>query len=202
MGAPGACLGWLAAADAHIDAAMIAAATEAAARRIPRHGSTTFSPGVKLRLPPIRRDLPVLEPTTLIRSLRGDQLPVRIARGDLAREGPDVGDLLDALGIAHDHLARPVPRRRDQLAHELDRHVRHDALELRLDDVGGLDADETLIHQLAAVLALGYGLGESVVDVTAQQVLERLAIAFGERRDDELVGRPRTLQEGVGIEGL
>ena len=40
-----------------------------------------------------------------------------------------------------------------------------------------------------------------VVDVAAEQILERLAVALGERRDDHLVGRPGALQEGIGIEG-
>src|ERR1700680_963319 len=50
--------------------------------------------------------------------LGGDQLPVRVAREHLARKRPDVRHLLDALGIAGNHLARPVARCRDQLTDE------------------------------------------------------------------------------------
>ena len=65
--------------------------------------------------PPIR---PVLRcsasvPTSLP-GFGGDQFPVGIARADVAREGPDVGDVGHLVGIAVDHRAvacRASPRR-------------------------------------------------------------------------------------------
>src|SRR5207237_3378214 len=49
------------------------------------------------------------------------QLPVGVARGCLARERPDVGDVADVHGIAVDHLAVLVVRGGDQLGVEAGR---------------------------------------------------------------------------------
>src|SRR5664279_1875883 len=56
-----------------------------------------------------------------MRSLPGfgcDQFPVRIARRQIAGECPDVGDVDHLLGIAVDHVAVLVARRRHQLGVE------------------------------------------------------------------------------------
>src|SRR5262245_34940578 len=134
--------GELASAGSVAPAQIAAAVTAATARRSARLDSNAHSPcaGRRSMGPPARS----------IGGLRSDQLPVRIARGDLAREGPDVGDFLDALGIAGDDLAAAVARGRDQLAHELHGDVGHAVLELGLDDVRALDADEALVDLLAA----------------------------------------------------
>src|SRR5262249_18577245 len=118
----------------------------------------------------------------LVGSLRGDEFPVGIARHHFPREGPDIRDFLDPLGVAADHLAPPVAGGRDQLAHELDGYLSHTALELRFDDVGGLYANEALVYLFATTFPLGDGSGKPVIDLTAQEVAQRLAIALGERR--------------------
>ena len=120
---------------------------------------------------------------------------------DLARKGPDIRHFLDALGVAGNDLAAPIAGGRDQLAHELDGDLGHAVLQLGLDDVGRLDADEALVDLLAATLPIADGAGKAVVDVPAQQAFEGLAVALGKGRDDDLVGRARTLQERIGIEG-
>src|SRR5262249_45369756 len=122
--------------------------------RTPKHTTRqqTRSPSTSPRSP--------RPPARLVGSLRGDQLPVRIARVDLARKSPDVGDLLDALGVTADHLAAPVARGRDELTNKLNRDLRSPVLELGLHHIGGLDADEALVDLLAAALAIADGPGE------------------------------------------
>src|SRR5262249_3623287 len=66
-------------------------------------------------------------PRTGMRSLLGfggDQLPVRITRGNVAREGPYVGHLGHLVRIALDDGTIAVPRDRHKLRHEADGHLR------------------------------------------------------------------------------
>src|SRR5262245_56402752 len=195
MRAPVCFGGELAAATATTPAANAATKPATTDRRNAAHNSKTTLP---LCEPP--RGSSGAPRPRLVGSLRGNQLPVGIARGDLARERPDVRHFLDALGVARDHHAAPIARGGDQLAQELDGNVSRAVLPLRLDDIRRLDADEALVDLLAAPLAIGDGAGEAFVDVAAQQALERLAIALGESRDDDLVGGARALEEGIGIE--
>ena len=84
---------------------------------------------------------------------------------DLAREGPDVGDVADMDRVAVDHLAVLVVGGRDQLGQEAHRHLRGLALELGVGDLGLVDADERELDRLAAALALGDGRDEAVIDL-------------------------------------
>src|SRR5262245_11240510 len=196
MRGPGGFGGELAAATATAPAPSAAARAATAMRRSTTHDTKPHSLSASpLRL--VRRP-----PAPLVGSLRGNQLPVGIARGDLARERPDVRHLLDALGIARNHRAAPVAGGRDQLAHELYGDLSGAVLQLGLDNVGPFDPDKALVDLLAAALAVGDGAGKPVVDLAAQQSLEGLAIAFGEGGDDDLVGGARALDEGIGIEGF
>src|SRR5690242_1331242 len=67
-----------------------------------------------------------------------DQLPVRIARRHVTREGPHVGDVGDALGAAVDDVAVLVARRRDELGVETHRHLRVAGAQFGCGDVGGV----------------------------------------------------------------
>src|SRR5262245_20659935 len=85
------------------------------------------------------------KPITGMRSLLGfggDQLPVRIARGDVERERPYVGDLGHLVRIALDDGTVAVPRHRHELRHEADGHLRGASTHLRPDDLGGIDRHE------------------------------------------------------------
>ena len=55
---------------------------------------------------------------------RRDHFPVGIARGDVARERPDIGDVGDLFGVAVDHGAVAVARRGNQLRDEADGDLR------------------------------------------------------------------------------
>src|SRR5262245_48655737 len=108
-----------------------------------------------VRLPIAGPRLPTIDSGASPRGLRRHQPPVRIARSDLAREAPVVGDLGDALRVAGDHLARLVAGRGDELALELHGDDGLAILELGLDYVGLADADEALVDHLPAPLAVG-----------------------------------------------
>src|ERR1035438_10772401 len=95
-----------------------------------------------------------------MRSLPGfgcDQFPVRIARRQIAGECPDVSDVDHLLGIAVDHVAVLVARRRHQLGVEAHGQLRSAPAQLGGGDLGAVDGDETALHRLAALLALGDG---------------------------------------------
>src|SRR6185503_20340209 len=83
-----------------------------------------------------------------------DQFPVRIARGDVARESPYVGDVGDALGAAVDDVAVLVARRADELGVEAHGHLRGARAQFGRGDLGRVDRDEARFHRLAALLAL------------------------------------------------
>ena len=68
------------------------------------------------------------------------------------------------------------------------------------EDVGLVDADEALVDLLLAALAIGDGAREPLVHVAAEEILQELAIAFGERGDDHLVRLLGATDERVGIE--
>src|SRR6185295_15817311 len=152
------------------------------ARELARVGKRQFPPKAKLYL--LARRL------RLICGLRCDQLPVRVTRGHLAGKRPDIGHLFDPLGITANHLSNPVAGGGNQLAHEFHRQLRDPALELGFDNIGRLDADKTLVDLLAARLAFGDGTDKTIVHVTAEQIPQGLAIAFGKSRNDDLVGGP------------
>src|SRR5262245_31367339 len=194
MRGPGCLGGELASAGTATAAPTETATTATATRRSTIHDTKARSPCAS----PSPSDAPR---PRLVGGLRGNQPPIRIARGDLARERPDIRHFLDALGVARDHYAPSVAGGGDQLAHELDGDLGYAVLQLGLDDVRSLDAHEALVDLLAATLAIADGTGKAVVNLTAQQALEGLAVALGEGRDDDLVGPARALQEGVGVEG-
>ena len=130
----------------------------------------------------------------------GDQFPVRIARRHVAGEGPHVGDVGDLLGIAVDDVAVLVARHRHQLGLEAHGHLDIAAAHFGGGDLGIVDRHETALHRLAALLALGDGGLEAVIDLARQQILQRAAIAFGIGVDDHLVGRARAGEEMLGVE--
>src|ERR1700687_569955 len=114
-----------------------------------------------------------------MRSLPGfgsDQFPVRIARRQIAGECPYVGDVGHLLGIAVDHVAVLVARRRHQLGVEAPGQLRGAPAQLGGGDLGVIDGDETALHCLAALLALGDGGLEAVTDFARQQILQRAAV--------------------------
>ena len=73
-----------------------------------------------------------------------------IARADVAREGPDVGDVGHLVGVAVDHRAVLGARHRDQLRPEAHRDLRGLAALLGGDEVGAVDRDEAGLDRLAA----------------------------------------------------
>src|SRR5690348_64908 len=81
------------------------------------------------------------------------ELPVGIARRDVARKGPDVSDVGDLVGIAVDHVAGLVARHRDELGHEPDRELRGAIAQLSGRDVTRVDRHEARLGGLAAGLA-------------------------------------------------
>src|SRR5207237_9424405 len=99
-----------------------------------------------------------------------DQLPVGIARGDVAREGPHVGDLGDAVGRALDDGARAVARDRNELRHETHRHLRGAAAQLGGDDLRLVDRHEARLDGLAALLALANGALEALITLARQNL--------------------------------
>src|SRR4029450_3567472 len=113
---------------------------------------------------------------SLIGGFGGDELPVGITRGNLARERPNIGDFAHLLGVAFDHLAFGVARDRDELAYELHRDKGGAVLDLGLDDIGLVDADETRLHLLAAALAFADRALEALIDLVAEGIFQgRLA---------------------------
>src|SRR5581483_3195236 len=102
----------------------------------------------------------------------GDQLPVRVARGYVAGEGPYIGHFGDLVGIAVDHGAILVTRHRDDLRLEAHRHLRRLVAHFRRGDVGVVDRDEARLDGLAALLAAFDRALEAVVDLPAKQPLE------------------------------
>src|SRR5690606_16480085 len=134
------------------------------------------------------------------RGLSSDQVPIGIARGNLAGERPDVHHFLNSLRITGDDRARTITGRGDKLADELHGHMGGAVLQLGLQQIGLVDADKALVDDLAARLTVADGAGEPVEDLLAQQRAERLAIAFGKGRYDHLVGLTRTLDETFRIE--
>src|SRR5262249_60662318 len=95
----------------------------------------------------------------------GDELPVGIARGEVTREGPDVGHIGGPLRIALDHVARLVAGYRNKLRDETHRDLGGAAAQLGAGDVGLLDRDEPTLDGLALGLALADRGLETVVDL-------------------------------------
>ncbi|KAG5720423.1 hypothetical protein E4T56_gene14288, partial [Termitomyces sp. T112] len=81
--------------------------------------------------------------TTLIRGSGANQLPVRIAGGDVAGEGPDVGDVGNRVGAAVDDVARLVAGRGDHLRDDAHGQLRRAIAQVRPDPPGLVAPDET-----------------------------------------------------------
>jgi hypothetical protein len=129
-----------------------------------------------------------------------NQFPVRVARRHIAREGPHVGDIGDAIGAAVDDVAVAIAGGGDELGLEAHSKLGRARLQLGGDDVGGVDRDETRLDRLAALFALADRGVEAIIDVAREQVLERAAVALGEGDHDHLVGAARAGDEVLGVE--
>src|SRR5690606_2668595 len=77
-----------------------------------------------------------------LHAFRPHQLPVRIARGGIPGECPDIGDISDLVGAALDHGAGLVAGRRDHLRDEADGKVGDPIALLGAGELRLVDGDE------------------------------------------------------------
>src|SRR5262249_38670403 len=94
-----------------------------------------------------------LEPGSLP-GFGGDQFPVRIARCEIACEGPYVGDVGHPIRIAVDEAARAIARNGNELRHESHGDLSRASAQLGADDVSLVDGDKACLRGLAAGLAI------------------------------------------------
>src|SRR4029453_14090551 len=90
----------------------------------------------------------------LLPAVGRDQPPVRIARGHVAGERPDIGDIGNRFRAAVDDGPRLVARHRNHLRNEAHGEACDAAAQVGADDFGLLDADELALDLFAALLAL------------------------------------------------
>src|SRR5438067_13601561 len=91
-----------------------------------------------------------------------DQLPIGIARGEVARKSPYIRHIGDFVGTAVDHVAVAITRDRHELRHEAHRDLGALALHFGTDDVGLVDRYEPRLGLLAARLAFLDGGPEAI----------------------------------------
>src|SRR5204863_8788012 len=101
-----------------------------------------------------RRPAAVIAEPRLLTRLGGDQLPIRVTRRDVAREGPDVGHVGYFFGRTFDHVTGAIASHGNELRHETHRHLRGPAAQLRAGNVRLVDRNEPSFDSLAAGLAL------------------------------------------------
>src|SRR5690606_35885186 len=109
---------------------------------------------------PRRADGPAAAALGAAGSIRGagcDEEPGGIARADVARGGPDVGDRVDGAGAAGYDGPVGVGGGVELLGGELDRDPGLAPVQLGFDDLHALDADQGGIETVAGLLALAHG---------------------------------------------
>src|SRR4029077_12709415 len=141
-------------------------------------------------------------PSRLLPGFGGDELPIGIARRQIARERPHVGDVGYLFRVAFDHAARLVTRDRDQLRYETNRDLRRLRAQLGTGNIGLVDGHEPGFDALAFALALPDRGLETLVYVARQQILERTPVPLGIGQHDHFVRRPRTSDEMLAVERL
>src|SRR5262245_41763061 len=114
--------------------------------------------------------------TSLMRASGANQLPVRIARGGIAGEGPDVGNVGNLVRVAVDDIAGLIAGDRDHLRDKAHGELRGSVTRFGADELGLVDRDEARLRLLLGLLSfLDRGI-EALIDLRRQEVAQGAAV--------------------------
>src|SRR5258708_31359817 len=105
-----------------------------------------------------------LTPRALVSASRANQLPVRIARRNVAGECPNIGNIGDLIRIAVDNRARLVAGDRDHLRYKTHRQLRRTIARFGTDQFGLVDRHKSRFGLLLVLLAVPDRALETLID--------------------------------------
>src|SRR5215831_7513145 len=130
----------------------------------------------------------------------GEELPVRIARGNVASEGPDVRNVGHPLGIAINHIAILVARHRHELGLESHSYLCVSSTQFRTCYICVVDGYKPALHRFTAFFAFADSALEPVINFARQQIFQRATVTFGVSIDDHFIGSAGAGEKVFGIE--